>query len=56
MGGSDRQSKFKGSSSQRDNGKDRELIIVYHDASQFTKKIEEKLDNRVWVRNGVVIE
>ncbi|GFS32862.1 hypothetical protein Acr_00g0025140 [Actinidia rufa] len=55
-GGSGRQSKSKGSSSQREKGKDRELITIDYDTSRFIRKIEEKLYNRVWVRNGAVIE
>ncbi|GFZ15886.1 hypothetical protein Acr_25g0002950 [Actinidia rufa] len=55
-GGSGRQSKSKGSSSQRDKGKDIELIVVDYDATRFIGKIEEKLYSRVWVRNGAVIE
>ena len=55
-GGSGKQSKSKGSSSQRDKRKDREFIIIDYDATQSTGKIEEKLYNQVWVRNGAVIE
>ncbi|GFS29013.1 hypothetical protein Acr_00g0004980 [Actinidia rufa] len=29
---------------------------VDYDSSQFSGKVEEKLYNRVWVRNGAVIE
>ncbi|GFY91470.1 hypothetical protein Acr_07g0016660 [Actinidia rufa] len=54
--GSGRQSKPKGLTSQRAKGKDRKLITVDYDASRFTRKIKEKLYNRVWVRNGAVIE
>ena len=41
-GGSSQKSKFKGQ--------------VDYDYSQFTGKVEEKLYNKVWVRNGAVIE
>ena len=37
-------------------GKEKEPTNLNYDASRFTKKLEEKLYNRVWVRNGTVIE
>ena len=51
---SEKQSKSKGTGSQK--GKGKEVANVDYDATRFTGKIEEKLYNRVWVRNGVVIE
>ncbi|GFS38834.1 hypothetical protein Acr_00g0059720 [Actinidia rufa] len=56
MGGSSKQSKSKGSSSQKGKGKKKESTNLEYDATRFTEKIEEKFYNRVWVKNGVVIE
>ena len=56
IGGSDKQSKSKESSSQKGKEKEKESTNLEYDATQFTKKIEEKFYNRVWVRNGAVIE
>ena len=54
MGGSGRQSKSKGSSSQK--GKKKEPTNLDYDHTQFIGKLEDKLYNRVWARNGAVIE
>ena len=43
-GGSSKKSKSKGKEN------------VDYDSSRFTIKVEEKLYNRVWVKNGVMIE
>ncbi|GFS32071.1 hypothetical protein Acr_00g0020660 [Actinidia rufa] len=56
MGGSSRQSKSKGSSSLKSKGKEKESTNLDYDHTRFTKKVEEKLYNRVWIRNGAVIE
>ena len=43
-GGTSKKSKYKGNER------------IDYDASRFTGKVEEKLYNKVWVRNGAVIE
>ncbi|GFY97540.1 hypothetical protein Acr_12g0000810 [Actinidia rufa] len=55
-GGSGKQSKSKGSSSQRSKGKKNESTNLDYDHTRFTGKVEEKFYNWVWVRNGAVIE
>ncbi|GFZ00922.1 hypothetical protein Acr_14g0005570 [Actinidia rufa] len=47
-GGSSKKSKSKSKSKGKEN--------VDYDSSRFIGKVEEKLYNRVWVRNGAVIE
>ena len=56
MSGLDRQSKSKELSSQKGKGKEKEQTNLDYDHTQFIGILEEKLYNRVWVRNGVVIE
>ena len=51
-----KQSRPKGSSSQRDKGKEKESTNLEYNATQFINKIEEKFYNQVWVRNGAVIK
>ena len=53
---SGKQSKFKGSSSQKGKRKEKKLTNLDYDATRFTEKIEENFCNCVWVRNGAVIE
>ena len=60
--GSGKQSKFKGpnpsktQSTQKDKGKGNEAANLEYDNTQFTGKIKKNFYNRVWVRNGAVIE
>ncbi|GFS37315.1 hypothetical protein Acr_00g0051340 [Actinidia rufa] len=54
-GGSGRQTKSKGSSSQRNKGKEKESTNLEYDHTWFTGKVEKKLYNHVWIRNGVAI-
>ncbi|GFY87682.1 hypothetical protein Acr_05g0013210 [Actinidia rufa] len=56
MGDLVKKSKSKGSISQKGKGKEKESTNLEYDATRFTEKIEEKFYNRVWVRNGEVIE
>ena len=51
-----KQSKSKGSNSHKGKGKEKESTNLDYDATRFTRKIEKKFYNRVWVRNGTVIE
>ena len=51
-----KQLKSKGSSSQKCKGKEKESNNLDYDHTRFTRKVEEKLYNRVWIRNGDVIE
>ena len=46
--------KSKGLSFLREKGKENEPTNLDYDATRFTRKIEKKLYNRVWVRNGTV--
>ena len=54
IGVSGKQSKSKGTSSQKE--KEKESTNLDNDHTRSTKKVEEKLYNRVWVRNHAVIE
>ena len=47
QGGSCKKSKFKGSSSQKGNGKEKESTNLDYDVTWFTGKIEKKFYNRV---------
>ena len=60
--GSGKQSKFKGpnlsktQSTQKDKGKRKAASNIGYDDTRFTGKIEENFYNRVWVKNGAVME
>ena len=43
-------------SSQNGKEKEKEPTNLDYDHTRFTGKLEEKLYNRVWVRNGAMIE
>ena len=51
---SGKHSKSKGTGSKK--GKEKEPINLDYDHILFVIKIEERLYNRVWIRNGAVIE
>ena len=53
-GGSRKHSKSKRTGSTK--GKENELTNLDYDHTRFVEKIEERLYNRVWIRNGAVIE
>ncbi|GFS29100.1 hypothetical protein Acr_00g0005390 [Actinidia rufa] len=52
--GSGKQSKSKGTGSKK--GKEKEPTNLDYDHTQFTRKVEKNFYNRVWIKNGAVIE
>ena len=56
IGSSGKQLKSKGTSSQKGKEKEKEPTNLDYDHTRLTRKLEEKLYNQVWDKNGAVIE